>query len=216
MSVCCGSNKCEPTNKLFSKLSKRYVRRFRRSGLGKEQRLLLDGIRRNSFQEKRILDIGCGIGVLHLTLLKEGAANATGIDPAKGMIENARKLSKEFDLAEKTNYINGDFVSNAEQVKSAEITLLDKVVCCYDDLETLVKKSLDKTTTIYALTHPSENLFVKLFFKFQIAFAKIFRLKFHPFWHNWKNMREMIVREGFRCVYDTGTISWRVLIYQRV
>ncbi len=212
--MCAG--RCEPANKFFSKIAKHYARRFRRSGLGKEQRLLLEGIRRDSVQGKRVLDIGCGVGALHLSLLKEGAAHATGVDAAEGMVKKAQLLSEEFGVAEKTNYINGDFVEYAEQLHDAEITMLDKVVCCYEDVETLVKKSTEKTAAVYALTHPKESLFVKTLFKSHIALAALFRWKFHPFWHDWQKMREMIVGEGFTCVYDNSTMSWRVLVYKRV
>lgn len=217
MSTCCqGARQSEPLNKLFSKISKHHARRFRRKGLTKEQRLLLESIRREPLQGKHILDIGCGVGALHLSLLKEGAANATGIDAAEGMIKKARQFSQELGVAEKTQYINGDFVEHAEQLSAAEITMLDKVVCCYGDVETLVKKSVEKTTSIYALTHPKENFLVKSFFKLQILLATLFRWKFRPFWHDWQKMREMIVREGFRCVYDNATMRWHVLVYKRV
>ncbi|MDE3057692.1 MAG: methyltransferase domain-containing protein [Bacteroidota bacterium] len=217
MSTCCqGSGQCEPANKFFSKISKRYARRFHRKGAAKEQRLLLEGIRREPSQGKTVLDIGCGVGALHLSLLKEGAAFATGIDAAEGMVKKAQQLAEEFGVAEKTSYINGDFVDHAEQLHDAEITMLDKVVCCYEDVGTLIKKSTRKTAGTYALTHPKENLLTQALFKLHIALAKLFHWKFHPFWHDWQRMREMIIGEGFTCIYDNATFSWRVLVYKRV
>ncbi len=36
-------------------------------------------------------------------------------------------------------------------MKEADITFLDKVVCCYEDYGALIERSKEKTKTIYAL-----------------------------------------------------------------
>ena len=106
---CCTSPQCSGTNDFFSKWARRYAKRFRKKGLEKVQRLLLDGIRKETVREKNILDIGCGVGSLHLTLLQEGAAGAMGIDVAEGMLEKAREFSSTLGLQEKVSYRHYDF-----------------------------------------------------------------------------------------------------------
>ena len=149
MSSCCQTDtRSEGTNKFFSKWSKKYAKRFRKGKLEKVQKHLLEGIRKESVAEKAILDIGCGVGSLHLTLLEEGAAKATGVDISEGMLEQAKKFSAQRSLGAKTSYILGDFVQKAGEIEPADITLLDKVVSCYDDVQALVKKSAENTRRI--------------------------------------------------------------------
>lgn len=55
---------------------------------------------------KTIIDIGCGTGAL-CNVLYENGLSVTGIDPAKGMIETAKKKSKNRDI----KFIEADVLS---------------------------------------------------------------------------------------------------------
>ncbi len=213
---CCASSDCGGTNDFFSKWARKYAKRFRKKGLEKVQRLLLEGIRTESVQEKDILDIGCGVGSLHLTLLQEGAARATGIDVAEGMLEKAREFSSGLGLQEKVSYRLGDFVELADTLPDADITVLDKVVCCYGDLDRLLENSLKKTKRIYGLVYPRNNFLVGGMFKLQISILRLFRSKFHPFWHDWDIMNQKIAQSGFQLLYQRPTLAWTVAVFQRV
>lgn len=217
MSSCCSvpvDN--EPTNKFFSRWAKRYAKRFRKGGLEKTQRYILEGIRKEPVTARRILDIGCGVGSLHLTLLKEGAATATGVEISEGMISQAKKFAEDFRLQDRTNYVVGDFVREAPAVQEADLTMLDKVVCCYEDYDALISTSTAKTRSIYALSHPRQNILVEFVFKLQIFFAKLFRSAFHPFWHDWSAIHRLILTKNFELIYSNSTIAWQVLVYRRI
>jgi hypothetical protein len=45
--------------------------------------------------------------------------------------------------------------------------------------------------------------------------AKVFRLSFHPFWHDWEDVASLIGSHGFELTYANSTISWQVLVYTR-
>ena len=217
MACCCTTNPIqEGANSFFSKYAGMYARRFRKHGLERVQRLLLEGVRREEVAGKDVLDIGCGVGALHLTLLKEGASSATGVDMSEGMIETAKRISRDLGVADRAEYMVGDFVALADTVHDSDVTLLDKSVCCYEDVETLVRKSTAKTKRIYALSHPRQNLFMEAAFKGHIVLAKLFKWKFHPFWHDWMKLKENIQRLGFELVYSDSTPMWQVLVFRRV
>jgi 2-polyprenyl-3-methyl-5-hydroxy-6-metoxy-1,4-benzoquinol methylase len=217
MTCCCTTNPMkEGANSFFSKYAGMYARRFRKHGLERVQRLLLEGVRNEGVFGRDVLDIGCGVGALHLTLLKEGAATSMGVDMSEGMIDRARKLSGELGVAGRAAYVVGDFVEVADTLGESDVTLLDKSVCCYEDVDVLVGSSTAKTKRIYALSHPKQNLFMELAFKSHIAFARFFKWKFHPFWHDWKKLREDIQRRGFELAYSSSTLMWQVLVFRRV
>ncbi len=216
MTACCNSlGACEPMNRFFSRWSKRYAKSFRKCGLERTQRYLLEGVRKEPFALKEILDIGCGVGALHMTLLLEGAAAATGIDISEGMLQQAKKLAEENHLEGKTDYVLGDFVGVSGMMKEADITFLDKVVCCYEDYGALIERSTAKTKTIYALSHPKKSLLMESIFKLQIFILKLSRGSFHPFWHDWDEVHRIILGQGFQLMYSNSTIAWQVLVYKR-
>ena len=213
MSCCSTPNASDGTNRFFTRMSKVYAKQFRKKGLAKEQRMLLDGVKRMPIHGTSILDIGCGVGSLHLTLLNDGAGKAVGVDMAIGMIKKAGEFARELGVHERATYIHGDFVQSSAEIPEADITLLDKVVCCYDDLPRLLEESTTKTRKVYALTHPKENVVLRMMFKGHIALAKLFRWKFRPSWHNWAFMRRYITMRGFSLVYENATLAWQVLVF---
>jgi magnesium-protoporphyrin O-methyltransferase len=192
-----------------------YAKRFRSGGLEPVQKYLLEGIRKRPTSGSTVLDIGCGVGSLHLTLLQEGAERAIGVDMSEGMLREAKRFADAAGVVERTNYIVGDFVQLSPSIPESDITVLDKVVCCYEDVESLVIAAMAKTKTTFALSHPKENLLMKSLFKGHMTLARIFRWGFHPFWHNWDTMASLIQSRGFQLMYENSTISWHVLVYRR-
>jgi len=216
MRSCCTSSAAgNGTNVFFSRHSDSYAKRFRRKGLEKAQKQMLEAVNRELVRGREVLDIGCGIGALHLTLLKEGAGHAVGVDMSEGMIREAQQLASELGVRGKSSYLLGDFVTLADLLPEADITLLDKVVCCYEQLDPLIEKSTARAKQIYAVTHPRNSLPVKLAFKTQISLAKIFHWSFHPFWHDWEQMKSHIRSKGFQLIYENSTLVWNILVFQR-
>jgi 2-polyprenyl-3-methyl-5-hydroxy-6-metoxy-1,4-benzoquinol methylase len=216
--VACSTSVCScgGTGKFFSRWSRFYARRFRTGGLEPVQKLLLEGIRRRSVQGSTMLDIGCGVGSLHLTLLNEGAERAIGIDMSEGMLNEARRLAESYGKAGSVKYIVGDFVHVSASIPESDTVMLDKVVCCYEDVNSLVSSAVTKTRHLLALSHPKENLLMKTIFRGHMLIARLFRWSFHPFWHNWNDVASFIESNGFQLVYNNSTISWQVLVFKRV
>ena len=202
------------TNKFFSKHSARYLKQFKKKGLAKEQKLLVKGIELSPVKGSSILEIGCGVGGLHLTLLQYGASSAVGIDISEGMLEGAKQLSKDLGFEERTSYQLGDFVQLNSEIDKADITILDKVVCCYEDVDTLLEKSLSKTNRMYALSFPRPNLLVKLTFQIPIILSKLLKWFFRPYWHDWDRVVRTIEASGFKKIYRSTTMLWEVQVFE--
>lgn len=217
MSSCCDTSEgCTGVNRFFSRRSKHYARRFAKKGLERTQQYLIEGVKRKPIAAKEVLDIGCGVGALHLTLLNQGAARSIGVEMSEGMIAEAKRLASESGVGERTQYIVGDFVELADSLTESDITLLDKVVCCYERLDDLIEKSTARTKSIYALSHPKDNALMKIVFKTQMLLARFLGWSFCPFWHDWVEMKNMIVSRGFRLLYENSAIAWQVLVFQRI
>ena len=215
MPSCCTSRSTEGTDKFFTKRSRKYLDRFRSKGLAREQRYLLEGITAAGDGSRSVLDIGCGVGGVHLTLLRQGAGKAVGIDISAGMIQFAGQLSKDLGLADRTSYVHGDFVEMADTVPRCDIVVLDKVVCCYENLDALLKKSLAKTGSVYALSFPRSHIFVRLIARSAMTLGKLFRWSFSPYWHDWERMAGIIRAGGFEEYYRKTTVLWTVCAFRR-
>lgn len=212
---CCSCTPSSGIEKYFSDSAGRYERRSRKRGLLREQKLLLEGIQHASVEGKTILDIGCGVGYLHHQLLKNGAARAYGIDISEEMIGSARKLAKESGLEGVTEYRQGDFTAMSESVEAADIVILDRVLCCYENVDALLGQALGKCRGTLAISFPRPALVASLSFHTMIVLGKVLRWSFIPSWHDWKRLLHSIRESGFTPFSSGKTFVWAVHVFRR-
>ncbi len=210
---------CQPatgsTARFFSWFARRSGRHYRKSGLGKAQRQLVSAIQETGIEGTSLLEVGCGVGYLHQTLLKSGAGKALGVDLSEKMISEASALAAEQSLADRTNYVLGDFVTMAADLPRADITILDKVVCCYPDAKTLIERSLEKTSKVYALTYPRAHFLNRVMFEVEAFCLKIIRCEFRPFVHDPSSIESWIEAKGFHKRKQEVTWIWLTQVYAR-
>lgn len=210
---------CQPSTsaaaRFFSWFARRSGKHYRKRGLGKVQQQLASAIEEAGIEGASLLDIGCGVGYLHQSLLERGAVRATGVDLSEKMIEEARALAAEQSLDNRTDYVLGDFVAVAAELPNADITILDKVVCCYPDAKTLVARSLEKTGKVYALTYPRAHLFNQVMTAAEALFLKVIRCEFRPYVHDPVEIERWIEAEGFRKRREHISLLWLTQVYAR-
>lgn len=213
MSCCCPHSRS--ASRLFSWFSGSHCRRFKRSGFEASQKQLLKGLQQAGFDNSSLLEIGCGVGHLHQSLLEQGASRALGIDLAPGMIERAEQWASERDLANRTEYQVGDFIDLSPQLQPMDITLLDKVVCCYPDADALVHQALDKTGRVIALTYPRKRWYVLIGEKLGKALMWLLRSDFRAYVHDPEQVEAWITGQGFEKKYQDTTWAWLTQVYVR-
>lgn len=217
---CCNSEELKAKDNFFSKRARRYDKRFRRKGLDKAQQFLAEGIadvmknsRERSFES--VMEIGCGVGGLLLTVRGKGLNHAIGIDASEGMVEKAKDNAARMKLEDGTEFHHRDFVDVEPELPASDIIILDKVLCCDANPRMLIKKSTDKAKTIYAISFPRDNFFVRLFVKTGILITKIFPVKFTPFYHEPANIKQWTENSGFVLSFARNTFIWQVQVYTR-
>ena len=210
---CCSHS--QSAGKFFSFFAPRYCRRFKKKGFEPSQKHLIEGLDFAGFSGLSILEIGCGVGHLHQTLIEKGAASATGIDLSDGMLKEASAWAKARNLEIKTNYIQGDFMDLADQVKQHEVTILDKVLCCYPDAEGLIQKSILKTEKVYAVTYPRNRFFARLFTFITGLVLGLFGSDFRNYIHDPEQIEHWIKISGFKKKYENKTFIWLTQVYTR-
>lgn len=211
---CCGTQK-EDTGRFFSLFARLSNRRYQRKGLGKSQQHLVAGLTQVNFCGASILEIGCGVGYLHQMLIKQGATSAVGIDMSEKMLAEARSVAEKQSLSELIEYRFGDFVELASSLGEADITILDKVVCCYPDAQSLVNHSLQKTRAVYALTYPRPHLFNRINARVWSFFLWISRSTFRSYVHDPALIERWIIENGCHKQFEDRTLMWLTQIYTR-
>src|SRR5207245_1276220 len=73
---------------------------------------------------KTALDIGAGVGAVHIALLSAGAVSATDVDVSAAYLKAAQSEATRLGFAERTRYVHGDFVQQAENIEPADVVTL--------------------------------------------------------------------------------------------
>ena len=212
MSVCCAH--AVSTGKIFSKLARLHRWRLNKKGFGVAEKSLLQGLEQLGFKGSTLLEIGCGVGHLHQTLLERGADSALGVDLAADMLREAKNWGRQRGLEGKIRYIEGDFVNLVNSVTPADITLLDKVICCYPDAKLLVHSSLAKTKRLYALVYPRDRWYTRLAIGFAALVMRLIQSDYRPYVHDPVQIEAWISECGFQKRYETQTLMAHTQIFQ--
>ena len=211
MSCCCPHS--NSANRFFSFFASRYRRRFEKKGFEPSQKQLLEGLQQAGYRDAKVLEIGSGVGHLHQTLLEQGAASAVGIDLASRMVDEAQHWAEVRKLAGRTDYLEGDFMEIHESLSGADVTVLDKVVCCYPDADGLVHASLKKTNRVYALTYPRNRWYIRTMMGISAFMLKLVRSDFRPYVHDPEVIEKWITETGFSKAYQNNNMVWLTQVY---
>lgn len=203
------------TGRLFSRFSWLYCRRYRRRGPDPTQQQLIAGVGQVGWRDRTILEIGSGVGYLHQWLLQQGARLATGVDLSRTMLQRARALAVENGLQDRTRYLHGDFVALSDRVGSADITILDRVICCYPDATALLEHSLPRTHAACALTYPRIHLFNRIGVALGSALMWLLRIDFRNYLHSPQHIEQLMARHGFSKAFEDHTALWLTQVFVR-
>jgi len=102
---------------------------------------------------KSILDIGCGSGRYMFESLKREATFATGLDAAVGALDLARNVAREFNVSERVEFINTDFMDYKTESKFDVIFAVGYFDYIFDPL-THLKKMIDLSDGIVYASFP--------------------------------------------------------------
>ena len=133
---------CDPGFEIFDEsTAKADAERYRRSGPDTTTRMLLDMIREHGVNGTAVLDIGGGIGVIDHELLDAGAGRAVLVDASPPALQVARDEARRRGSLDRLEFVEGDFVGQAASIDPVDVVTLDRVICCYPDVDALVRLS---------------------------------------------------------------------------
>ncbi len=204
------------TQKYFNESAGYYATKFRRRGPDRAQRLMVGALRSLGIKEKSVLDAGCGVGGLLLTLLSEGAATAFGVEVSDAMLAKARELADEKGYSSRARYLAADFAQADGSIPRSDIVVLDKVLCCYADPGALIARAAGSCNQLLAVSYPKDAWLPRLGFKWEAFIGRMLRRPFHPLYHEPQMLDASISSYGFSEVYSGATIIWRVKVFERI
>lgn len=190
------------------------LKRYRQRGPNLTTRLLRDMVAQAG-GGKTLLDVGGGIGALSIELLTAGFEHATLVEAAPAYSAAAYREAERRGQAERMTMLQGDFATIGRTIPTADVVVMDRVVCCYPEFQPLLEEALRHSRKFFAFSYPRDVWYIRVVAKLQNAVRTLrhnaFRFMIHPA----AAMEALAERQGFRRVMERGTFVWSVELYAR-
>ena len=210
---CCAS--CSAINAQFDRRrADRDLVRYRRDGPLATTRQLIEAMRSAKTGITSVLDIGCGVGAVGHEFLDEGVERVTFVDASEAFLTAAQAESERRHTVDRVAYYHGDFVARADDIGHADAVVLDRVICCYPDMERLVSRAADRAVSLVGAVYPRGDWWVRAVIAAENAVRRIQGTAFRAFVHPPAAIDAAFHRAGLRRKSVARNVVWTVAVYE--
>jgi predicted RNA methylase len=179
---------------------------------------LVDALVDAGVRERTVLDIGCGIGDVAIATVQHGATRAFGVELSPRAVAEARRLAAKRGVDDRVAFEMGDGAK--VDLPASDVVVLNRVFCCYPDIENLLGRSLAAARHVYAFTAPPSSGVLGAIAKAQTRVSNVwYRLRdakfrgFRVFVHDLDRVDAVVRRAGFTRVRDERRrLAWRLRV----
>jgi magnesium-protoporphyrin O-methyltransferase len=202
---------CDPHgfDEVFSpRFARKQARRYRRRGLGRAERDMVEFLASRGLSGATVLEIGGGVGEIQLELLKRGAARTTNLELVSAYDGPAGDLAREAGVADRVHRRLHDIVESPDAVERADVVVLHRVVCCYPDYERLLAAAADHAGRLLVFSHPPRNVGSRAFISAQNAVLRLTGHRYQAFTHPPEAMLRVLREHGLTAVHSRRGPVW--------
>jgi magnesium-protoporphyrin O-methyltransferase len=198
--------------------ARKKLRRLRRRGPDATTRLLIEALRQvlgSNIVDTTLLDIGGGVGAIHHDLLDGPVGRAVHVDASSAYLAAAREEADRRGHSARVEFQRGDFVELAGRLSAADVVTLDRVICCYHDMERLVRLSAAKATRVLGAVYPRRSWWTRLAFAGSNLVLRARRSEFRVFVHDPAAIHAVLDAAGLKRRTFRRTLVWEVVVFGR-
>jgi len=188
----------------------RTARRLQTSGLDHTAAQMVEVLVDRGLEGAKVLEIGGGVGGLHMELLRRGAASATNLELSSAYEPEAARLLREADLADRVDRRVVDIVTEPDAVESADVVVLHRVVCCYPDYRGLLGAAADHARRMLVFSYPRGHVVNRATTVVENIGHAVRRQQFRAFVHSPEAMLAVLADHGHEVEHAGGGRIWQV------
>ena len=205
---------CQGIEQEFNrKLALEKLKKYHKKGADDTTRQLIAALMEDGVDGMTLLDIGGGVGAIQHALLKAGISQAADVDASPAYLEVARQEAQRQGFADRMSFYQGNFVDLAPTLSPADIVTLDRVICCYDDMQALVSLSAQRARHLYGLVYPRDTWWVKILLPIMNFYLRLQRSPFRVFAHPTRAVDAIVRGHGFNQRFHRKMGFWQVVVY---
>lgn len=208
VSACCDPRRYD---RIFdSREARRRARQYRRRGLDRTERRIVDAIASRGVRGASVLEIGGGVGEIQLELLRRGATSATNLELSPAYDDEARRLLAEAGLSGRVERRIADIAVDPDAAERADVVVLNRVVCCYPDMPRLLAAAGQHAGRLLVFSHPPRNALSRLVIGGLNLVLQVSGNSFRVFAHPPQAMLDVLAEHGLHPVARPSGLFWRV------
>jgi len=189
--------------------------KYRRQGPKETTRQLIEALQAEGVEGMTLLDIGGGVGDIQHELLKSGVRTAVNNEASTAYVEACRAEAERQGHADRVRHLQGNFDLAAE-IPPADIVTLDRVICCYNDMEQMVNLSAQKARRLYGLVYPRDKWWVKIVVLIYYNVRHwIQRNPFRNYVHSTEAVEAVALKNGLERTFIREMGPWQVVVFTR-
>lgn len=209
---CCGQD----FERVFdAREAERDLRSWQEDGLPDSTAELIEALQAAGVDGASLIDIGAGVGMVHLELIASGAARALDVDASSAYLATARAEAERRGVGDRVSYRHGDVVDLAAELPPSDVVTLDRVICCYPDLGALLGAAMRPRPRLIGLVHPTDAWWVRASASVLNALSWLLRRRDDFYIHRQAEIDRLLGDAGFAQLHKGGSRVWRVAVYAR-
>ena len=162
-----------------------------------------------------VLEIGGGVGIVLLELLRQGAERGEVVELLPAYEPEARALAAEAGVAERAGFRTADLVADPQSREPADLVVMNKVVCCTPDGVELAGIAAGLARRTLVLSHPRESPLARIGLGGANLWLRLTRKRFRVFVHPRAALEAAIEAQGLRLASEKDGPLFRVAAYER-
>jgi hypothetical protein len=208
MASCCDPRGCDAF--FGERFARRMAKRYRKRGLDKTARRIVAYLEARGIRDATVLEVGGGVGEIHIELLKRGARRAVNLELSPAYDAEAQALLAEAGLSGRVDRRLLDIAVEPDGVEPADAVVLHRVVCCYPDYERLLGAAAGRAGRLLVFSYPRRNAVSRLFVAAQNLAFRALRREFRTFAHPPEAMLDVLRAHGLEPAYSDEQRVWAV------
>lgn len=214
---CCQKKDVNNLNQMFNaERVQRTAREYLQNGLDPRAAKLASFVAAHSHHPASVLDVGCGTGGLHQELLRRGVVQqAIGVDASEAAIAAARANAETLHLTDAIAYSQRDFAQDPDGFAPADVVVMDRVICCYPYLQSLLGAAAARARQLLVISFPYDDWWVRWPFRALDAALTLIGSGYHPFLHPLAEVIRVAEDAGMTPIQQDRHRIWGIIAFTR-
>jgi 2-polyprenyl-3-methyl-5-hydroxy-6-metoxy-1,4-benzoquinol methylase len=207
MTGCCDPRDCDAV--FTPDYARRTARKLRTTGLDDTATRMVEYLVAGGLEGASILEIGGGVGGLHIELLRRGASRATNLELSSAYEVEAARMLGESGFEDRVDRRLVNIANEPEAIDQADVVVLHRVVCCYPDYEGLLGAAADHARRMLIFSYPRPHLLTRAQTAFENIGYAVRRQDFRTFVHSPDAMVAVLADHGLEVTHTGRNRMWQ-------